>query len=237
MKSLYFIEMLGVPGSYDASVYDHFEEKYDEGLWFKHRFKRDAQLRIITRNVCINEPLPDPNEVDGLILGGSHNSVHDATTWQTNVRDWLTQMRAHKIPILAVCGSHQLIAHMDGAEIGKVPEGAYAGTFPVSLTEAGQQSLIMRGLENGSHFQFANREQVNTLPPGSTLLASSSTGSISALDFGDHCYSTQFHPERTHDELSTVWRNDHHDLIERYRPESNGERLVNNFLDLVLTIR
>ncbi len=26
-----FIEMMGVPGSYDASVYDHFEDKDQEG--------------------------------------------------------------------------------------------------------------------------------------------------------------------------------------------------------------
>ena len=33
-KRVIFIEMMGVPGSYDASVYDHFDDKDDEGAWF-----------------------------------------------------------------------------------------------------------------------------------------------------------------------------------------------------------
>ena len=30
--------MMGVPGSYDASVYDHFEDTDKEGLWFVKRY-------------------------------------------------------------------------------------------------------------------------------------------------------------------------------------------------------
>ena len=34
LKRVVFIEMMGIPGSYDARVYDHFEDKDQEGLWF-----------------------------------------------------------------------------------------------------------------------------------------------------------------------------------------------------------
>jgi len=35
---IFFIEMMGVPGSFDASVYDHLPEREDEGAWFVKRY-------------------------------------------------------------------------------------------------------------------------------------------------------------------------------------------------------
>ena len=114
-KRIAFIEMMGVPGSYDASVYDHFEDKDNEGLWFVKRYRHIPAISIDTFNVCTGESLPQPAEVDGLVLAGSYNSVHDHTEWQRLVCAWLPVMRKHKTPILAVCGSHQLIAHSQGS--------------------------------------------------------------------------------------------------------------------------
>ena len=98
MKRLFFVEMMGEAGSYDASVYDHFEDTENEGLWFAKRFKHVAGISINTCNVCLGEDLPEPGEVDGLVLAGTYNSVHDFTQWQKKVRDWLPKMRLHKIP-------------------------------------------------------------------------------------------------------------------------------------------
>ena len=148
----------------------------------------------------------------------------------------LPQMRSHKIPILAICGSHQLISHIEGSDIEILAQGPYAGTFPISLTSAGRRSTIMNGIADGAVFQFANSEHVAKLPEGSTLLASSGLVPIAAIDFGDHCYSTQFHPEGTHKTLQTVWRYKNPELMENYRPEENGLRVVENFLELVMKL-
>ena len=100
MKRIFFIEMMGVRGSYDASVYDHFDDKDDEGRWFVKRYGHVAGISINTRNVCAGEALPIPDEVDGLVLAGSYNSVHDKTDWQRAILRWLPAMREHKTPIL-----------------------------------------------------------------------------------------------------------------------------------------
>ena len=117
MKRVFFIEMMGVPGSYDASVYDSFEDKDNEGRWFTRRFGDYPGLNIQCRNVCLGETLPGASEVDGLVLAGTYNSVHDNTEWQQHVLDWLPVMRSAGIPLLGICGSHQLIAHMYGAGV------------------------------------------------------------------------------------------------------------------------
>ncbi|MBT5353353.1 MAG: type 1 glutamine amidotransferase [Rhodospirillales bacterium] len=236
MKRIFFIEMMGVRGSYDASVYDHFDDKDDEGRWFVKRYGHVAGISINTRNVCAGEALPIPDEVDGLVLAGSYNSVHDKTDWQRAILRWLPAMREHKTPILAICGSHQLISHSVGARVEHVEQGPYAGTFPVALTDAGRSSPVMNNIPDGAKFHFANSEYVLDVPAGGTLLASSGRVPVAALDFGHHCYATQFHPEGTHETLGTVWRHKAPELMDRYVESRAGDQLVENFLRLVIDL-
>ena len=56
---------------------------------------------------------------------------------------------------------------------------------------------------------------------------------VAALDFGDHCYTTQFHPEATDETLGTIWRFKAPELMSRYHSREKGDRLVVNFLELV----
>jgi GMP synthase-like glutamine amidotransferase len=235
-KKIVFIEMMGVPGSYDASVYDHFEDKDKEGVWFVKHYQHLPGISIRTCNVCIGESLPDATEVDGLVLAGSYNSVHDHTDWQQRIRAWLPVMREHKIPILAICGSHQLIAHAHGAKVEPVNGGPFAGTFPIQLTDAGKSSSIMNSISDNDCFQYANSEHVVGIPENSTLLASSSRVPVAALDFGEHCYTTQFHPEGTHETLGTVWRFKAPELMFNYHDREAGDRLVENFLQIVVEL-
>ncbi len=228
-----FIEMMGVPGSYDARVYEHFEDKDQEGLWFVKRYGHVPGIRIDTCNVCLGEALPEAASVDGLVLAGSYNSVHDHTDWQRAVRAWLPVMRRQRIPILGICGSHQLIAHAEGAAVARVDGGPFAGTFPLRLTDAGRRSPLLRHIADGDSFHYANSEHVVEVPGGSTLLASSSKVPVAALDFGDHCYTTQFHPEATEETLGTIWRFEAPELMSRYHRRDQGDRLVENFLTLV----
>jgi GMP synthase (glutamine-hydrolysing) len=228
-----FVEMMGLPGSYDASVYDHFDDKDQEGLWFVKNYAHVSGITIDTCNVCAGETLPQACEVDGLVLAGTYNSVHDHTDWQQKVRAWLPIMRAARIPILGICGSHQLIAHCAGAEVERLGDGPFAGTFPLRLTDAGKASPLMQAIVDDDCFHYANSEQVAEVPAGSTLLASSSRVPVAALDYGDHCYTTQFHPEATEETLGTIWRHKAPELRRNYNSRDKGDQLVENFLRLV----
>ena len=227
-----FIEMMGVPGSFDASVYDHFEDKDNEGQWFLRRFDHLEQVSLSTCNVCLGEKLPEIGEFDAIVLAGSYNSVHDNTDWQIEMSAWLPRVRENNIPILAVCGSHQLISYNQGASVEKLTDGPFAGTFSVELTPEGVASPLFEGIDSGDSFHYANGEHVTSVPSGATLLASSSRVPVAALDFGNHCYTTQFHPEGSDQTLGTVWRYKSPELMENYHPLDKGDKLVENFFDI-----
>jgi GMP synthase (glutamine-hydrolysing) len=229
---VFFIEMMGVPGSFDASVYDHLPEREDEGRWFVNRFRHVEGVTVSTRNVCIGEPLPTLAEVDALVLAGSYNSVHDDTDWQRRVREWLPRMRAQAIPILAICGSHQLLAHAAGAAVERLADGPFAGTFPLELTAAGKSSPLLRGIADRDCFHYANGEHVVEVPAGATLLGYSSKVPVAMLDYGEHCYSTQFHPEGSELTLGPIWQHKAPHLMDNYHPDDRGDLLVENFLRL-----
>ena len=228
--------MMGEPGSYDASVYDHFEDKDQEGLWFVKRYGT-ADLVIHTVNVCLGEPLPAASDFDGFVLAGSYNSVHDDTDWQREVLDWLPRIRRDRRPLLGICGSHQLLGVFFGAEVVPVSGGAYAGTLPVQLTGVARDCPLMDRIGDRARFHFANGEQVASLPEGADLLAFTEEVPVAAMSFGDHWYSTQFHPEATAESLGTIWRHKAPHLRERYDDGDDGDRLVENFLDIARRLR
>lgn len=233
---VFFIEMMGVPGSFDATVYDHLPQREDEGSWFVSRFSHVDGISIRTRNVCLGEALPEPAEVDGLVLAGTYNSVHDHTDWQQRVRAWIPRMRAQRIPLLGICGSHQLIAHAAGARVEKLARGPFAGTFPLSLTAAATNSPLFAGIDERDCFHYANGEHVLDVPTGATLLGSSDEVPVAALDYGEHCYTTQFHPEGTRQTLGPIWQFKAPELMRNYHDDDRGGRLVENFLRLVVAL-
>jgi GMP synthase (glutamine-hydrolysing) len=231
---IFFIEMMGVPGSFDTSVYNHLDDKEDEGAWFVKRFGHVETVSIQSRNVCIGESLPEITEVDGLVLAGTYNSVHDHTDWQQQVRAWIPTIRAQKIPVLGICGSHQMIANIEGSPVEQLYGGPFAGTFPVSLTAAGKTSPLFQGVVDQDCFHYANSEQVVDVPVGAELLASSSKVPVAALDYGNHCYTTQFHPEGSELTLGPIWQHKAPQLMQYYHADDRGDRLVENFLRLAV---
>ena len=233
-KRVFFIQAMGIPGSYDASVYEDFEDKDDESAWFKKNFQYFSGITFDTRNVCINDDLPTCDEADGLVLAGSYNSVHDNTAWQRRLITWISEMRNFHIPILAICGSHQLLCHSLGSRVVDLEHGPHAGTFEVELTALGQNSPLMKSIPKRAAFHYANSEHVIDIPAGTELLAQSDIIPLAALDFGNNCFSTQFHPEATERSLATVWRFSNPERMQYYHNNEFGNKLVENFLNIVI---
>ncbi len=233
---LFFLEMLGEPGSYDASVYDHLPDNDHEGLWFKRRFAKALDVDITVRRLPHGDSLPDPRSADAFILGGSYNSVHDRYPWQQDVLDWLPLARESTVPVLGICGAHQLLGVHFGERVIPVANPPCAGTQPVALTGEGEASALFAGIPSNARFHFANNEQVAAIPKDATLLATNTQVPVAALDYGGHWYSTQYHPESSAECLACSWRKSHPAISETYFDDDAGQQLIANFISIARSV-
>ena len=97
----------------------------------------------------------------------------------------------------------------------------------MKLSAAGDGPIVVKiaGVAGGVHLY---REEMDGVANAGYRVA--------ALDYGGHCYSTQFHPEGTDQTLGTVWRFSAPERMNNYHPHDKGRRLVENFLRLAIEV-
>lgn len=232
---LCYLSILAEPGTYDRSVYDDIDGGDNECIWIENTFGHLSGVSIHGYRVAEGEPVPDPADGDLFILGGSYNSVHDGFPWQTRIYRWLEVLRGTGKPLLAICGGHQMICHMQGSTVEHVPGGFVAGTEAVTLNDDGLASPLFSGLGPTANFHFGNQEHVTDVPSGARLLGSHERAPVAALDYGGGWFSTQFHPEATIDTLRNSWRITRPEYMKNYRETADGFRLIENLIGMVTT--
>lgn len=141
------------------------------------------------------DTLPDPAEVSGVVVTGSHAMVSHREPWSETTAAWLARLVARGTPVLGICYGHQLLAHALGGEAGDHPLGAEVGTVTVTLDEAAATDPLLQGLParfpaNAVHWQSALR-----LPDGAVRLAASAHEPVHAFRVGGNAWGLQFHPE------------------------------------------
>ncbi|MFT5111089.1 MAG: GMP synthase-like glutamine amidotransferase [Parasphingorhabdus sp.] len=145
------------------------------------------------------EAIPELNGYDGLwVLGGPMQ------VWQEKEFPWLIAEKAaireavveRQLPYFGLCLGHQLLADSLGGEVGisATPE---VGVLPVTLTEAGRNSVFFKGAELNFNCIQGHGAEVKTPPAHSEVLAYSDRCSIQALAYGHNTVSMQFHSELT----------------------------------------
>jgi GMP synthase (glutamine-hydrolysing) len=134
----------------------------------------------------------------GVILSGSHESVHDSGSGRVPEAVWTLG-----VPVLGICYGMQTMAHQLGGtvDLGDVREFGYAEV------RARGHSKLLRGLEDRRNTEghglldvwMSHGDHVTALPEGFRVIGSSPTCAIAAMaDESRHFYALQFHPEVTH---------------------------------------
>jgi GMP synthase-like glutamine amidotransferase len=144
---------------------------------------------------------------DGVIFGGSSDfDFHGGRSTDDPVRlislmilsrskNLISYALAQKVPLLAVCYGHQLIANMYGGKVLQDKSQSKFGSYEVELTDEGKRDMLFKHLPASFVAQYAHNDSVTELPDGATLLASSAVCRFSALRYGERAYTLQFHPE------------------------------------------
>ena len=174
---------------YDCVAGDALTEKYGSVgnsviQWIKPHL---PEATWIETHIANGAKMPDPSDVDGIIISGSEKGVYDDTPWMQPLRDNLETMRNHGIPIFGICFGHQIMADVFGGKAEKVDQGFITGA----------RSFDMGGHKIPAH--VAHQDQVTRLPPGASVTASAPYCPAAALAYDFPAMSVQFHPEYSPD--------------------------------------
>lgn len=151
--------------------------------------------------VAGSEPVPEPGDVDVLVIMGSTQAAYDDTVpWLPGELAFLRRAIALDTPVLGICFGGQLLARALGGTVARAqrPE---LGFMPLDVLDAGTAG-IPPVLPASTWMEF--HHDAFTLPPGATGLARSEV-CLQAFGHGPHL-GLQFHPEISPDVL-TSWMN------------------------------
>ncbi len=143
------------------------------------------------------EPLPQLEDIDGLIVMGGSMGVNDEEEydWLKPEKAFLREAIAHGLPILGICLGAQLLAQVLGANVTSAPHKEI-GWYPIYLTPAAQAHPWFREWP-ASLTVFHWHGDTFSPPAGALLLATSAACGQQGFLWGDRFVGLQFHLEMT----------------------------------------
>ncbi len=126
----------------------------------------------------------------GLIISGGPNSVYEAGCPSID-----PAILSQGAAVLGICYGQQLMTHVLGGRVRKGEKGEYG------LARLGQvkQHPLFAGLNGDGQVWMNHRDQVESVPPGFEVLASTETCGVAAMGHREQpLMGVQFHPEVVH---------------------------------------
>ena len=144
------------------------------------------------------EVLPDPKDLDAILITGSAAGVYDDFPWMAPLMAFIRDAATAQTPQIGVCFGHQAIANALGAEVAKSDKGWGIGRHVYDI-DAPQ---VWMGTEPPTQFSLgvSHQDQVLSLPPDAIRVATNNFCEYAALAYTDaKAISFQGHPEFTPD--------------------------------------
>ncbi len=157
----------------------------------------EAGARLVTVRPDLGARLPEPDELDGLIvLGGGMGATDDEVApWLPEVRELIRRSADAHLPTFGVCLGHQLIAVALGGQVEGNPRGKQYGLLPVGYTADAAADPLFGSLPQGARGVHSNNDVVRAAPPGAVALATAPNGELQAARFAPTVWGVQWHPE------------------------------------------
>src|SRR6476620_2453758 len=147
-------------------------------------------LETFTLNVGDGEGLPQGvqlGDFDGAWISGSPLNVYRPE--QPTVREQLDLARAvweAGVPAFGSCWGLQLMTAALGGTVHLNPDGREIGVARrICPTPAGRRHALLRGKEQTFDALCTHEDEVATLPPGATVLASNEISAVQAATISD----------------------------------------------------
>ena len=150
-----------------------------------------------------------PASLDGydalLVLGGPFEAYDDGSApWLAGTKALLRTAYETRVPVLAICLGAQLLAEATGGVVEPGESGPELGARLVGKRDvAGADPLVWETPMSWICVQW-HEDAITELPPGATLLASSTRYPHQAFRLGARAWGLQFHVEAT-EEMVRGW--------------------------------
>ncbi|MCY3821599.1 MAG: GMP synthase [Gammaproteobacteria bacterium] len=133
-------------------------------------------------------------DCDGYLITGSRASVYEDDPWIARLTGFVGELHEVRARTIGICFGHQLIAEALGGAVSRAPGGWGVGVHAWNVV---REEPWMRPPLREIRLLASHQDQVETLPPGARLLASSEFCPHAAFAVGDHMLAVQGHPEFT----------------------------------------
>jgi len=166
------------------------------------------------------EPLPDIETTEALIIMGGPMSVHDENRylWLQREKAFIRECIVQEKKVLGICLGAQLIADVLRAKVIPMMQKEI-GWFPLRWTDEAINNPIFNEMTRQQTVLHWHGDRFD-IPKGARHLASSEACDTQAFLYQDHVLGLQFHLEMTRQGLSDLIANSKREL------ESSGSSWV-----------
>lgn len=140
-------------------------------------------------------------DFDGIMITGSPASMHDGDAWIAQLEETIRAAFNAQIPLFGACFGHQAIATALGGQVATNPGGWVFGLADAEVVARPDWTC---DLPDVLRQYAAHVEQVTVLPEDAQVLLRSQACPIAGFAIGNRVYTTQNHPEMTHDFITAL---------------------------------
>ena len=159
--------------------------------------RRLRELSVYSEIVPFNTPVENLKEKNpvGIILSGGPKSVSEA-----GAPKCAPQLFELGTPVLGICYGMQLMTDVLGGEVRRSGQREF-GHAQVRVTRNGTAPKLFKQIPTELRVWASHGDDVNAVPPGFAVAATSATAPIAAMEAPDRdLYALLFHPEVAHTE-------------------------------------
>jgi GMP synthase (glutamine-hydrolysing) len=151
--------------------------------------------KVIVCDVYNNVKLPELEDIDKIIITGSHSMVTDYKEWSVYTAKWLEKALYTDVSVLGICYGHQLLAQVFGGEVDYHPNGQENGSVEIELTQLGISDPLIGVLPHRFVGFSSHAQTIIKLPSDTLVLAKNQFEPYHGVLFKRNIWGVQYHPE------------------------------------------
>lgn len=162
-------------------------------------------------NVCHGEKIDNINKYSAYIISGSRSSHKDEYDWLKYLKELIKELYKNKVPCLAVCFGHQLVADIfEGTTI--IKSNGEEGFQDVPTKSTNIKPKIFNTLPNPVKIYQSHNDAVMEAPPKAVNIIKNEK-CVQYFELGS-IYSIQSHPEISVSNAINIAKRDNQNIDE-----------------------